>query len=165
LGHLRSANCIIDSVRATAFVDTGAEISVGNTQLLAMLAEHDSSYATTETIPLTGVTGGVINGRVATVKNVRLGGLTFEEGRIAIADLQIFKLWAIDDRPSLLIGMNWLRQFSKVSIDYGRKELRFDLASRNKPEPMRCSTPGASQDNCRYLLGSPNTIPRPSVPT
>jgi hypothetical protein len=31
--------------------------------------------------------------------------------------------------PALLIGMNLLRQFSRVSIDYGLKELRFDLAS------------------------------------
>ena len=34
------------------------------------------------------------------------------------------------DRPALLIGMNWLRRFSRVSIDYGRKELRFELAKR-----------------------------------
>jgi hypothetical protein len=29
--------------------------------------------------------------------------------------------------------MNFLRQFNRVSIDYGRKELRFDLASMISP--------------------------------
>jgi hypothetical protein len=29
----------------------------------------------------------------------------------------------------VLIGMNYLRQFANVSIDYGNKELRFDLAT------------------------------------
>lgn len=163
-GHLRSLNCLIDGVRTTAFVDTGAEISVGNSQLYSALVERDSSYVKQQTIPLTGVTGGVVNGQVTTVKNVKLGSLTFEESRIAIADLQIFRLWEIDDRPALLIGMNWLRQFSKVSIDYARKELRFDLASRKREAPLRCA-PGTSNGDCRYLLGSPNTIPRPSVPT
>jgi hypothetical protein len=47
---------------------------------------------------------------------------------IVIADLQIFRLWGLSDTPALLIGMNFLRQFSQVSIDYGRKELRFEMA-------------------------------------
>jgi hypothetical protein len=36
-----------------------------------------------------------------------------------------------------LIGMNLLRQFGRVSIDYGLKELRFDLAAyRSPPKPL-----------------------------
>lgn len=164
-GHLRSIDCSVDDVRATAFVDTGAEVSIGNAQLYRALLTKDPSHVQTETIPLTGVTGGVVPGQVTTVKIVKLSGLTFEDSRIAIADLQIFRLWDLDDRPALLIGMNWLRQFKKVSIDYRRKELRFDLANRGKEAPMRCIPPGAPPDDCRYFLGSPNTIPRPSVPT
>jgi predicted aspartyl protease len=163
-GHLRSVNCVVDGIRTTAFVDTGAEISVGNTQLFRALQERDPAYDKRDTIPLTGVTGGVVEGRVTTVKMVKLGGLSFEDSRIAIADLQIFELWEMANRPALLIGMNWLRQFGKVSVDYGRKELRFDLASRKPEAPLKCSAPTANGD-CRYLLGSPNTIPRPSVPT
>jgi predicted aspartyl protease len=164
-GHLRSVNCMIDGLRATAFVDTGAEISVGNSLLYRMLSERDPTYFEQSTVPLTGVTGGLIEGRVTTLNKVNLAGLSFEQSRIAIADLQIFRLWEIEDRPSLLIGMNWLRQFSRVSIDYARKELRFDLANRGRHGPMRCDEPGAHEGDCRYLLGSPNTIPRPSVPT
>lgn len=162
-GHLRSVNCVVDGIRATAFIDTGAEISVGNSKLFSALQERDPTYDKRDTIPLTGVTGGVVEGRVITVKTVKLGGLTFQDSRIAVADLQIFQLWDMADRPALLIGMNWLRQFSKVSVDYGRKELRFDLASRKREAPLRCPTP--ADGDCRYLLGSPNTIPRPSVPT
>jgi predicted aspartyl protease len=164
-GHLRSVNCVVDGIRATAFIDTGAEISVGNTQLFKALRERDPTYDKRDIIPLTGVTGGIVEGRVTTVKTVKLGALTFEDSRIAIADLQIFELWELADRPALLIGMNWLQQFGKVSVDYGRKELRFDLASRKREAPFRCSAPGAADGDCRYLLGSPNTIPRPSVPT
>jgi hypothetical protein len=32
-----------------------------------------------------------------------------------------------------LIGMNLLRQFERVSIDYGLQELRFDLAAYRSP--------------------------------
>ena len=40
-------------------------------------------------------------------------------------------------RPALLIGMNLLRQFGRVSIDYGLQELRFDLtAFHSLPKPL-----------------------------
>ena len=129
-GHLHAFDCGIDGIRAVAFVDTGAEISIGNSRLFNALAAKDSSYVTQDNIPLTGVTGGVVTGRVTTLKHVRMNTLTFEKGSVAIFDLQIFDLWELSDRPALLIGMNWLRQFARVSIDYGRKELRFDLSNR-----------------------------------
>jgi len=129
-GHLRAFGCSIDRIRAVTFVDTGAEISVGNSRLFDALVANDSSYFKQDIIQLTGVTGGVVTGHVTTLKHVRMNSLNFENGDIAIVDLQIFDLWNLSDRPALLIGMNWLRQFSRVSIDYGRKELRFDLATR-----------------------------------
>jgi len=162
-GHLRSTNCVVDGVHCTAFVDTGAEISVGNSILFQRLLEKSPDYRQTDTIPLTGVTGGVVKGGVANVKNVKFGGLTFEDSRIAIADLQIFRLWELQDNPSLFIGMNWLRRFNRVSVDYGRKELRFDLNMAGHETPWRCRAPG--NGDCRYLLGSPITMPRPSVAT
>lgn len=162
-GHLRSTNCLVDGVRCTAFVDTGAEISVGNSVLFQRLLEKSPDYRQTDTIPLTGVTGGVVSGGVANIKEVKFGGLSFEDSRIAIADLQIFRLWELQDTPSLFIGMNWLRRFNRVSVDYGRKELRFDLNMAGRETPWRCPAPG--KGDCRYLLGEPMTMPRPSVAT
>ncbi len=129
-GHLRALDCFVDGIRAIAFVDTGAEISIVNSQLFDALVGNDPSYVRQNTVSLSGVTGGIVTGRVTTLKRIRLSALTFMNGAVAIVDLQIFDLWGLSDRPALLIGMNWLRQFSKVSIDFGRKELRFDLANR-----------------------------------
>jgi predicted aspartyl protease len=128
-GHLRSLNCRADGVRTIAFIDTGAEVSVGNAKLLEALMEISPTYLKLETVPLTGVTGGVVQGHITTVNSVHLNALTFDGCNIVIADLQIFDLWGLNDTPALLIGMNFLRQFNRVSIDYGRKELRFNLAS------------------------------------
>jgi predicted aspartyl protease len=162
-GHLRSSNCVADGVRTTVFIDTGAEISVGNPALYAALIERDTDHVLHETVPLTGVTGGIVEGRVTLLRHVTLGGLSIDDSRIAIADLQVFNLWGLDDRPAMLIGMNWLSRFDRISVDYGRKQLRFDLASHIRREaPLRC--PGGDP-NCHYLLGSPITMPRPSVAT
>ena len=53
----------------------------------------------------------------------------FSNCSLVIADLQIFDIWDLAKRPALLIGMNILRQFTRVSIDYGTRELQFELAS------------------------------------
>jgi len=127
-GHLRSVNCRADGVRTTTFIDTGAEISVGNAKLLSALMEIDPTYLRLETVPLTGVTGGTVQGHITTIKSVHLDSLTFDGCNIVVANLQIFDLWGLRDKPALLIGMNFLREFDRVSIDYGSKELRFDLA-------------------------------------
>jgi predicted aspartyl protease len=127
-GHLRSLKCRADGVRTTAFIDTGAEVSVGNAKLLEALMDISPTYLRPETVPLTGITGGVVRGNLTTVNKIHLNSLVFDGCNIIIADLQIFELWGLSDTPALLIGMNFLRQFSRVSIDYGRKELRFELA-------------------------------------
>jgi hypothetical protein len=41
----------------------------------------------------------------------------------------VFDIWGLSNRPALLIGMNYLREFASVAIDYRLKEIRFDLAS------------------------------------
>lgn len=128
-GHLRSVDCRVDGISTTTFLDTGAEISLGNSKLFEALMERDPKYATPQTLPLSGVTGGFIQGRVTTIHQMRFGSLIFGDCDIAIADLEIFDIWGLSEQPALLIGMNFLRGFDRVAIDYGLKELRFDMAS------------------------------------
>ena len=128
-GHLRAMNCRIDGVSTTTFIDSGAEVSVGNSKLFEALAEIDPSYLKLETVLLAGVTGGTIVGRVTDINRIKINRLELYTTKVVISDLQIFDLWGLTDKPALLIGMNFLRAFNQVSIDYGRKELRFDLAS------------------------------------
>jgi predicted aspartyl protease len=126
-GHLRAVDCTVDGVAATAFVDTGAEVSAGNLALLAALKSGAPARYALDTVPLTDVTGGKIVGNLTTVSKIRLMELEFTDCPLVIADFQIFDVWGLRQKPALLIGMNFLRQFSKISIDYGLKELRFDL--------------------------------------
>ena len=60
-------------------------------------------------------------------REVGLGRLSISDCPIAIADLQVFEIWGLTERPALVIGMNWLRHFKRVEIDYGRKDLRFEV--------------------------------------
>jgi hypothetical protein len=60
---------------------------------------------------------------------IQLQRLEFTDCSLVIVDLQVFDIWGLSDKPALMIGMNYLRQFASVAIDYGLKEIRFDLAS------------------------------------
>ena len=129
MGHLRSLNCRVDGVGTTCFLDTGAQISVGNTKLLEALLRENPAYRIIGQLPITGITGGVIMGEVIHIDSIHLHSVNFTNAVVAIADMQIFDVWGLAQQPSLLIGMNFLRQFAQVSIDYGTKEIRFELAS------------------------------------
>ena len=139
-GHLRSLDCRVDGVSAAAFVDSGAEVSAANGPLLAALAHHNPSFGVVGDMDLIDITGGQIQGKVAMVKQIRLPGLVFADCPLVIANFQVFKAWGLTRSPALLIGMNVLRQFSRVSIDYRLKELRFDLASSNAANTFTAST-------------------------
>jgi predicted aspartyl protease len=128
-GHLRSVACRVDGVPTMAFIDTGAEVSACNEALRRALMNISSTYAGIRDIELTGITGGSRMGKVVKVETILLGNLEFSGCEIAAADLDVFTIWDLADRPALLIGLNFLRQFQTVSIDYGRKEFRLMLAS------------------------------------
>ena len=129
-GHLRATNCQVDGVRTVVFIDTGAEISAGNQALFEALNERrPDRYIKSKTTQISGVTGGFKEGRVVDFGRIRIRDLDFTDGTIVIADIQIFELWELTSRPALLIGMNFLRQFNSVTVDYGLKEYRFKVAS------------------------------------
>jgi hypothetical protein len=130
-GHLRSLNCDVDGIRATAFIDSGAQVTIGNPQLAAALLDQDvAKHVNIASLPITGVTGGRMQGQVTSIGRIRLKSITFAAEAIVIADLQVFDLWRLSQTPAVLIGMNYLRKFAQVSVDYRFKEFRFELADR-----------------------------------
>ena len=139
-GKLTAIDCSVDRVGVAAFLDTGAEVSVGNTRLLNSLASRGSFNAGGEMVRISGVTGGSLDCPLVKLSHLTLPELEFKDCAIAIADLQIFDIWGLSKRPALLIGMDLLRQFAEVTMDYGRKEYRF-VMGEDGPARLR---PGGS---------------------
>ncbi len=127
-GRLQIVDSLVGGVPATAFIDTGAEISVGNPALLTALKIFHKRMPDLGPITLTGVTGGQLAGEVIAVDRINLQDLTFSESFLAIADAPDFTTWGLRDRPAVLIGMNYLRQFASVTVDYRAKEIHFELS-------------------------------------
>jgi predicted aspartyl protease len=130
-GRLTAVNCSVDGTKAYAFIDSGAEISIGNSTLFNALAKQGGKYLNDNIVQLLGVTGGAAQGRIMGIEGIKLGSIRFSHSALVISDLPVFDIWGLQNKPALFIGMNFLRQTSSVTIDYGRKELRFRLADNN----------------------------------
>jgi len=107
----------------TVVLDTGAQISIGNEalrrQLLGRKTPRDA-----QTVELQSVTGDKISGEYTIVRELNLGGVTLNNLAIVFADAHTFKQLSLNDRPSLLLGMNAMRAFKKVSIDFANRKFR-----------------------------------------
>ena len=134
-GRLEIMDCMVDSVAAVAFVDTGAEVSVGNRLLLEALQQRRRRDPVFAEATLTGVTGGELEADVVRTTRIKVQDLNFTSGTLDIADVPDFDAWNVKFRPGLLIGMDYLRQFAEVTVDYRAKEIRFEL-SLAPPRPL-----------------------------
>jgi predicted aspartyl protease len=136
-GRLRATNCLVNGIRAAAFIDTGAEVSVANPALYAQLLRHAPHRQVVRgPVGLYGVTGGTIIGLGTDIDEIVLGALHLTYTPLVIAPLEVFHMWGLAHQPALLFGMDCLRRFARVSIDYGRKELRFEVAESQIAQPL-----------------------------
>lgn len=125
-GQLVIVGADVAGAPVSAFLDSGAQISVGNLALkravLQMRPELAERFVQT---PLISATGQTAMGEFAILPSLRLGSLKIQRLVAVFADLHIFKLWQLEDRPAILIGVDVLRQFDKVILDFGRREVTF----------------------------------------
>ncbi|HEX2559714.1 aspartyl protease family protein [Phenylobacterium sp.] len=125
-GQLIIVDAEIAGVKVVAFLDSGSQNTVGNGALKAAVARRNTGFAERlYKAPLISATGQTMVGEIAAMPPLRLGGLLVGNMSIAFADLHIFTLWELTERPALLVGADVLRQFNSVEIDYGRRLVTF----------------------------------------
>ena len=107
----------------TVVVDTGAQYSIGNAALRKSLLGA-KLLGPSQPIQLETVTGEKIAGEFMFVRQLEIGGVTLRNLLIVFADAHTFKLLGFDKKPALLLGMNAMRAFKKVSIDFSTRKLR-----------------------------------------
>ena len=125
-GQLTLVDANLAGIKVTAFLDSGAHNTIGNMALRELAATR---YPTTpwSSVPIISVTGQTIAAQFADLPSLRIGGITLPSWPIAFADLHIFQLWNLIDRPAILIGVDVLSRFETVCLDFRRDEVRFRL--------------------------------------
>lgn len=122
-GQLIMTNALIDGVRTDIVIDTGSDTSIGNRALQKALAKRHKGEMT----ELQSVTGQTIMADVAMARTVRLGTMTMSNSMLVFADTPAFEKLELVKRPALFMGMNQLKLFHRVAIDFATKRILFDL--------------------------------------
>jgi hypothetical protein len=128
-GQLTIAEADAVGKRIGCFIDSGAQVSVGNMAMRRMVKARtgDRTFAPIRVI-LFGATGQQTHGEVAEVPRLGVGLLRFTGFRMAFADLHTFSLWGMQDQPAMMMGMDLLSLFEQVTVDFRQNFVRFRMA-------------------------------------
>lgn len=129
-GQLILVDSDIGGVPITVIIDSGAQSSVGNLALRRMLEKRKKVRDFLPTV-MTDVTGTSMAAEVARVQSIRLGGFTLTGVGVVFADAHPFKRFGLLNRPAMLLGMDTLRAFRRVSVDFAQKKVRFLLPDQS----------------------------------
>ena len=122
-GQLIVTDAFYGGTRIQVVLDTGSAVSLGNESFRKLVGKRMKGK--TRIIELTSVTGGKLNIDYALVPGVKIGDVAFDSLPIAFADVAPFKRFGLTRRPALLLGMDALRSFRRVDIDFPNRQVRF----------------------------------------
>jgi predicted aspartyl protease len=130
--HVRAGNVDLDAV-----IDTGSEVTIGNSALREkLIGKHNVKFWDAE---VTGVTGVTVPIQMTYVDRLQLGPITLEYVPIAFADVPPFAMFGLSDQPALMLGTDLLEKFRRVSLDFKARKVRFQLR-QCKEEGIKIST-------------------------
>jgi predicted aspartyl protease len=132
-GRLILVDAALEGERVWVIVDTGAEISIANEALRRRLVRR-RRLGPTVPIRLTSVTGGTVHLDYGIARRLRIGSATIADLPIGFGDLAPFAKLDLLDQPAILLGMEALRLFERVSLDFATREVRLDMPPRPRSE-------------------------------
>lgn len=129
-GQLTLVDADLAGIPLVAFLDSGAENTVGNMALRALAQTRNPTCPWTST-PIVSATGQTIDAQIADLPSLRVGGMRLPNWPVAFADLHTFRMWNLTRRPAILLGVDVMSRFEWVCLDFARDEVRFRLPQRS----------------------------------
>lgn len=132
-GQLILVDCRAAGQRVNVILDTGAQYSIGNMALFNKL-RADRLTRAPRPVTLVSVTGEAITAQIAVVKALTVGPMTVSDISIIFTDAAPFDALHLSGQPSMFLGMQILRLFDSVAIDFGSRRIDFLMpaATRGK---------------------------------
>ena len=125
-GQLTLVDADLAGIPLVAFLDSGAQNTIGNLALRSLAVARNPTSLWTQ-IPIVSATGQTIDAQMADLPQLRVGGMRLPNWPVAFADLHTFKMWDLTRKPAILLGVDVLSRFQWVCLDFARNEVRFRL--------------------------------------
>ena len=131
MGQLTIVDADLSGRKISAMIDSGSQATICNTKMRELVNDLDRRHGSetpVQRVKLESLIGETFWGELIYLPFVRLGGLTLGNVPVVYAQTDVFEIWGLDNKPSLILGMDLLRQFDAVALDFGRSVVRFDVA-------------------------------------
>ena len=125
-GQLVLVDASIGGRPLAVIVDSGAQNTIGNLALERQVL-GPSALGLARPVDVISVSGRSTAARFAVLPRLRVGGVALTSVPIAFADLHTFAEFDMNGAPAMLLGMDVLRHFDRVTVDFGRRQVSFQL--------------------------------------
>jgi predicted aspartyl protease len=127
---LVTVEAVVGGVPVRAVIDTGSERSLGNLALLeALRARHPHSSERRQLANVYGATMEVVSGDAQMAPTIVIDALRITDATLVYGDFHIFKVWDMQDKPALIIGMDILGTVDALTIDFHHADVFFASAA------------------------------------
>ena len=141
-GRLVLTQATANGRRVNVVLDTGAEVTIGNEALRQALL-RSRQLTNSHRVEVHSVSGQKIPGDFMFIRRLEIGGVELKDLAIIFADAHTFKKLGLRDKPALLLGMNAMRAFKKISIDFANRKLRIVLPDSGRENDLASLPPSA----------------------
>jgi predicted aspartyl protease len=126
-GQLILLDAHVNGSPVFVILDSGTQTTVANSTFRRQFADGGSATDGNKPVTVLSVIGGSTPGQFASIPELTLGDLILQNVPVVFSDLYTFSLFHLQNRPAMLLGVNVLRQFDRVSIDYRHRQVSFKL--------------------------------------
>lgn len=140
-GRLIFTQAHIGNQAVTVIVDTGSQVTIGNMALQRSLMRR-KLWAVPDPVVIESVTGEKLSARIAKVQKLEIGDVHIDDLSVAFTDAHIFDQLDLENKPALLLGMNAMRAFDQISIDFAAKKVHFVLPRTSMAPQFRLASAG-----------------------
>ncbi len=130
-GRMILSSADIGGTRVDIVLDTGTTTSIGNEALRRRLYAKDRSTGY-HIAQLRSVTGAIMPAEFTQIKEIKIGDFSIADLPITFANDYVFGALQLTKRPAILMGMDALKIFDRVVIDFGNRKVGFDLPANIK---------------------------------
>jgi predicted aspartyl protease len=123
-GRLLVVDGRVGGIAVKAVIDTGAQRTLGNVALRDALLKRRKIIGQIEATSVIGLSEHQQDGNYMQTPKIHLGSIAITDVAAIYGNIDVFRLWELENRPAMLIGMDVLGTLGTLVIDYRRKELQ-----------------------------------------
>ena len=115
----------VGGVRVAAVLDTGSERTLGNIALRDALKGKTRAKRgfVAQLTSVYGATKEVEPAEIMAAPTISIGALRITDVAVVYGDFHIFKIWDMQDKPAMILGMDVLGTVASLNIDFKNQDV------------------------------------------